>query len=199
MRTIDLAAIAADVTADHRDLDGKRALIDGLTSQFTDRSGTALMAPWPWEITERHSAVDRRVVLASPATYEPRLPALLPAAKHAGRIQTCAVGEIIGLGFWFILVTMSSYTGPAVLVADGVLISVDLDVRTYESIVGAHVRRSWSGTACVTDGNSLRSQVGQTVTLEFPDGVEGRAVVGSVGGSPAEEIIAVRGVGEPPY
>jgi hypothetical protein len=37
--------------------------------------------------------------------------------------------------------TMSSYTGPAVLVADGVLISVELNVRTYESIVGAHVRR----------------------------------------------------------
>ncbi len=94
---------------------------------------------------------------------------------------------------------MSGYTGPAILVVGGVLVSVDLDVRTYESVIGAHVRRSWSGTACATDGTSLFNEIGQTVTLELPDGVEGRAVIGSVGGSPAGEIVAVRGSGEPPY
>ena len=94
---------------------------------------------------------------------------------------------------------MSSYTGPAVLVVGGVLVSVDLDLRTYESIVGAHVRRSWSGTAHVTDGTSLFNEVGQTVTLELPDGVEGQLIIGSVGGSPSGEVVAVRGNGEPPY
>lgn len=75
--------------------------------------------------------------------------------------------------------------GSGHLVVGGVLVSVDLDVRTFESIVGAHMRRSWSRTVRVIDGTSLFDEVGQTVTLELPDGVEGRVVIGSVGGSPA--------------
>ena len=95
--------------------------------------------------------------------------------------------------------SMNRYTGPAVLVADGVLVSIDLDVRTYESVVGARVRRSWSGTAQVTDGASLFDQTGHTVILELPGGVEASAVIGAATASPIGEVVAIRGTGEPPY
>ena len=103
------------------------------------------------------------------------------------------------MSVWVNTSSMNRYVGPAVLVANGVLVSVDLDVRTYESVVGARVRRSWSGTAQVTDGASLSDQAGHTVTIELPAGIEARAVIGAATGSPTGEVVAIRGTGEPPY
>ena len=73
---------------------GPHALIDGIDSQFTDRSSTHSMAPWPWQVADLHSVVGRRVILASSATYASRLPALLPAAERAAeRADTLAIGD----------------------------------------------------------------------------------------------------------
>jgi hypothetical protein len=92
---------------------------------------------------------------------------------------------------------MTTYEGRAILITpDGGRVPVDVQLQTAEVFYGADRQTSWSGWARPVDVTSLFGMIGQTVTIEHPDGSTGRAVINS---GDLGLTVGLLGSGPPPF